>query len=135
MAKKLSVQVIGAPLKRDLEASTVRDLKKLCGQEGDVSAIVNQKPVTDNHELKDGDFVVFTQNIKGAMSWDEEEDEEAKSNVVYVWQSPTLAIVRLGNCGYRVNGQRVTQAQLSQLFFALEKEVDRQDDTSFSDED
>lgn len=123
MAKKLSVQVVGAPLKRDLEAGTIQELMTKTGQTGDVSAIVNQKPVSKDHTLSDGDYVIFTQNVKGAMSWDEDEDEAVDGEVAYVFQSPTLAIVRLGTCGYRVNGQKITKEQLNDLFTAVGAEM------------
>lgn len=125
MAKNLSVQVIGAPLKKDVEATTVQDVMNQLNISGTVSAIVNRSQVENSHELADGDFVVFTQNIKGAMSWDEETPEETESIAQTLWCSPTLVIVRLADNFYRVNGQKITLDQLNELADSLSEELEQ----------
>ena len=119
MAKQLQVQLVGAPLKRGVEAASLSDLRNTLGVEGETSAVVNNQPVTENYELSDGDFVVFTQNIKGNQSWDVRDAEEAKGNCEAIFGSPTLAIVKLASGHYRVNGQKVTAKQLNELFVVL----------------
>lgn len=68
MAQQVQAQVIGGSVKVFTGVNTVEDLREEMELPENYAAKVNGEDVPDDYELKDYNYVTFSQKVKGASA-------------------------------------------------------------------
>lgn len=115
---KIQAQVLGSPV-QNIEVSTVAEAKSVLGLGGNYSASVNTEMVSMDQGVEDGDFVTFTQSVKGNLP------------VKVVHQTETVSLVKVTPDKdepeyyfFRLNGKKLTAKAAEKLFDKLGKALD-----------